>query len=151
MWCFCVSSHLPFWWFAPVLFFSTTLLWSLVCVIVTSSPTGSEPKAGRYWADPMWGLSHKFAIIGTFKSKVWNFLQSPHTSAFYRYFWMGWIVLGDSRYLQMPFLGSVQVSKVRCLVPLQIIQGLPLHFWTCWVSKSPVWTCQIILGIHSNI
>lgn len=113
----------------------TTLLRSLFCVICTRSPAGSEPKAGRFWANPMWGLSHKFAIIGKFKYKVWNFLQTPHIYTFYRYFWMGWIVLGDFICLQVPFLGSIQVPKLRCLVALQIIKQLPLNN----------------LGIHSSI
>lgn len=99
----------------------------------------------------MWGLSHKSAKIRKFKYKVWNFLQTPHISTFYRYFWMGLIFLGDFRYLQVPCLGPMQAPKVRCLVPLQIINDLPLNFCKCWVSKSPVWTSQIILGIHSSI
>lgn len=141
--------YVDFKW-AQVLFFKQ-LLWSLFCVICTGSPTGSEPEAGRYWEDPVWGLSHKFAIIGKFKHKVWNFLQTPHTYSFYRYFWMGWIVFGDFKCLQVPFVGSTLVPNLRCLVPLQIIQHLPLNFWACWVSKSPGWTSQIILGVHSSI
>lgn len=80
-------------------------------------------------------------ITGKFKYKVWNFLQTPHTYTFYRYFWMGWIVLGDFLF---SFLRPIQVSKLRCLVPLQITEQLPPKFWKCWVSKSPVWTSQII-------
>lgn len=31
-------------------------------------------------------------------------------------------------------MGSIQVPKHRCLVPLQITEGFPPDFWKCWAS-----------------